>query len=504
MESSNGVLKIGFLQEALSELFTGRFSSSIGAIGIDFGSRGIKMLQVREQAGTLHVVGAARLDAGPLSQGPHSRRIANGNPYSARTEVRSQLSEVSSQPARGEGGVTSELCPLTSDPVQTRSYGHAPQETTAPGDSHRLAASGCERLAEQIRAAFLSGGFRGPRCVVSLAREDVCLQSIRLPRMPDDELRQAAMWEASQRFGLDRNAMQVDFIRTGAMASAGPAASAAGAKSSFGAAAAAVVSPTETREEVILIAASHAAIAARVEPVLAAGLRPIAVDTGFSAMVRAFSRHVRREADRGHVRAILEVGESGSTVVILRGDQIAFCKPIAIGGRAFTQAVADHLRIEPLQAAELREARMAALTGGPASDPATDRAVYEAVRPIMGDLVKEVTLCLRYYGVTFRGHAPDHIIITGGDGLEPRLAEMAAHTCKAPVVFDDASASLAGLIPEIRATLNRTPGPAACWTVPIGLSLRGIRRSARGSVAAPAQRDMPPAGTSQAHSRSAA
>jgi type IV pilus assembly protein PilM len=311
--------------------------------------------------------------------------------------------------------------------------------------------------------------------------------------MPDDELRQAALWEASQRFGFDRNAMQVDFIRTGATAAI--AAGSSGAN------------PTaaENRDEVILIAASHAAILARIEPVLAAGLRPIAIDTGFSAIVRAFSRFARRESDRGHVRAIVEVGESGSTVLILRGDQIAFCKPIAIGGRNFNQAVADHLRISPQQASELREARIASLATVAPPDASTDRAVYEAVRPLMGDLVKEVTLCLRYYGVTFRGHPPDHIIITGGDGLEPRLGEVMAQTCKTPVIFDDPSASLATLLPQIRASLNCTPGPAASWTVALGLSIRGIKKRSKASAPSSSPiRDTSRVGTADARGRESA
>jgi type IV pilus assembly protein PilM len=329
------------------------------------------------------------------------------------------------------------------------------------------ASTGSTSSGDHIRAAFLSGGFRGARCVISLAREDVCLQSIRLPKMPDDELRQSAVWEASQRFGFERQAMEVDFIRTGATLQSG-----------------------ENREEVILIAASHAAIHARVEPVLAAGLRPVAVDTAFSAMVRTFSRMARREADRANVRAVVEVGESGSTVLILRGDQVAFCKPIAIGGMHFNQAVAGHLQMEIGQAAELRAARIGAHNGAESksagiavnaspTDPATDRAVYEAVRPLMGDLVKEVTLCLRYYGVTFRGHPPDHIVLTGGDGLEPRLGEVMAGACKTPVVFDDPPNTLQGLVPSIRASLNRSPGPAAMWAVALGLSLRGIGRRVR-------------------------
>lgn len=396
----------------------GRFSSSLGLIGIDFGSRGVKMLQVREQGDHLAVVGAARVDV-PLT------RVGTAS--------------VQGSPKRS--------APRPSDDDQSSDEDAAQQ------------AAANDRLVEQIKAAQAGGGFRGRRCVVSLAREDVCLQSIRLPKMPDAELRQSAVWEASQRFGFDRAAMQVDFIRTGATLQSG-----------------------ENREEVILIAAPHAAIHARLEPVLAAGLRPVAVDTAFTSLVRTVSRHTRRDSDRGTVRAIVEIGASGSTVLIVRGDQIAFCKPFAISGQHFSRAVAEHLQMDERTAAELRAARIAAAIGqrekhASAIDPSTDRAVFEAVRPLMGELVKEVMLCLRYYGVTFRGHPPEKIVLSGGDGLEPMLGDMLAKACKTPVVFDEPEGTLAALIDSIHTCLNRTPGPPACWAVAAGLSVRGIERS---------------------------
>lgn len=324
-------------------------------------------------------------------------------------------------------------------------------------------------LIEQLRGAFASGGFTGRRCVVSLPRGDVRVQSVRLPRMPDEELRQAAVWEASQRFGFDRSAMEVDVIRTGAELQGG-----------------------ENREEILLIAASHEAINRWIEPVLAAGLRPVAIETHFTALARAFG-------DVGgtsrQVRTIVDVGATGSTVMILRGDQIAFCKPIGIGGEHFDRAVADHLQMEVQAASELRSARLAAQVEGAAdgqtlSDPSIERAEYDAVRPLLGSFAKEVILCIRYYGVTFRGHPPRQLILTGGDGLEPRLGETLAEQCKIPVAFEVDDSPLHGLTNGIRTVLHRAPGPAAWWAVAAGLSLRGLSAARLRRVqAAPSQRE---------------
>ena len=109
------------------------------------------------------------------------------------------------------------------------------------------AAADPQRLTERLRTALARGRFRGRRCVVSLPRGDVRLQSIRLPKMPSSELRQAATWEASQRFGLDRESMEADYVRTGAL-----------------------LQSSESREEILIVAVAQELIGSRLEPVLAA------------------------------------------------------------------------------------------------------------------------------------------------------------------------------------------------------------------------------------------
>jgi type IV pilus assembly protein PilM len=323
-------------------------------------------------------------------------------------------------------------------------------------------------LTERLRGAFASGRFTGRRCAVSLPHAAVRTGAVRLPSMPDQELRQAALWEAAQRFGMDRNDLQVDFIRTGAPAK-----------------------PGENREEIMLVAVPLAVLRNCVEPLLTAGLRPVAVDTDFAALARQFSRRFRREVDREQVRAVLQIETEDSTLMILRGDQIALCKSISIGQSHLDQAVAEHLQMERTAASELRAARLRDDTLGDATrastDPATERATFEAMRPLVGELIKEVTLCLRYYGVTFRGNPPQTMVLCGR-GLEPQLEQMCVAACKIPIVHDDPPDTLTGLREEVRQILNRDPGPRSGWAVAAGLSLRGLLRTKhnrRASEAAP-------------------
>jgi type IV pilus assembly protein PilM len=397
-------------------VFGGRFSSSYGVLGVDIGSRAIRMLQLRRCGVELHVVGAAEepFDGSPIASDDEPAALASG----------------------------------------------------------RSKHAGPSQLAESLRAALAAGGFTGRRCVVSLPRNDLHVQAVRLPTMPDADLHQAAVWEAAERFGLDPKSCEVDIVRTGGVMNPG------GTPGSTG----------EPREEILLVAASHAVIKARLKPILDAGLHPIAIDTHFGALARIFSARYRRESDRQHVRLIVEVGAAGSTVMILRGDEIAFCKPVPIAGQQFTKAVAEHLQLDLTTAAELRDARILANTlasrsavpqsersaADEATDPATDRAMFEATRPLLGELVQDTMLCLRYYGVTFRGKPASQIILTGGQCFEPHLAEMLENSCKLPVAFDDEAETLSRLLPGIGSILHRTPGTAATWSVAAGLSIREL------------------------------
>jgi type IV pilus assembly protein PilM len=310
--------------------------------------------------------------------------------------------------------------------------------------------------ANQVVAALAAGGFRGRRCVVSLPRSEIRTQAVRLPRMSERDLAQAVRWEAASRFGLEREAMEVDYLLTGA-----------------------ALTGTEERDELLLVAASHAAQDRCLEPLLSAGLRPVAVEADFSGLARAVTAQARRDDDRATVRAVVEIGASGSSIMILRGPQVAFYKPLGLRGIDLNRAVTDHLQIAAAGAADLRAARIAAACGSPRPgsvplDATTERAVFEAVRPLLNEVVKEVVLCLRYYGVTFRGHPPATITLAGGDGHEPQLDHLLEQACKIRVVTDDPRDTLRGLMGPVAARLGRHPGPHTAWATAAGLSLRGF------------------------------
>ena len=320
-----------------------------------------------------------------------------------------------------------------------------------------------QELVKAVRAALEVGAFSGRECVCCPSASDLLLRAVRLPRMSDEELQKAVIWEAAERFGVPVDDLQVDWVRAGE-----------------------IQVGEETRDEVILIAATRSVLAARLDALVEAGLTPQAVDAPFLAAARALTRSLRRQSDTNTVRMTVDVGASGSTVSITRGQDLAFLKTVKVGGDDFTRAVAEKLSLDDAAARQLRRERIAAHAPGETETEfidRVDRAAYEAVRPLIHELSEETALCLRYYSVTFRGGRPEFLGLLGGDAQEPHLAKIVAEQLK---IESEVCAPLEGIdLSQAQLGADRRTSPLCEWAVATGLSLHG------GKASMSARRDAP-------------
>ena len=310
-----------------------------------------------------------------------------------------------------------------------------------------------EAVAEALQSAVSRAGFRGRRVVSALPAAAVGAKSVRMPPMPDRDLEQAVRFEAAERMPSDKPRI-VQYLKAGE-----------------------VQQGSDVRQEVLLLAADEAFIEAHVVSLTTCGLRPLAIDSIPTALARVITTRADLNPRGGAAAAkvLIDAGHAATKVLVVQGGRVVFFKSIEIAGSALDRAVARQLKISPADAAEKRHAATQeraddANPGGPAAE-----AVWESIRPTLADLGKEVALCLRYYGVTFRGARPAHGLMVGGLAGSSRLiAELSA---------------AAGL--ELRAhdpLAAMDPGPAeraigesgGVWAVAAGLSLRGGRRESDG------------------------
>jgi len=323
-----------------------------------------------------------------------------------------------------------------------------------PGDILESGDARVAILADLIREAIDKSDMVGRDVICCLPATSVQYKNLRLPRMPADELAKAVEWEAADRLKLDLRTTRLQFFDAGE-----------------------VKQGDELRQEIILMAVPMATVDEHVEAFLACGLRPLCFEAVPSALARSVGSKPTDEGDDS-IQAILDVGFSSSKVLIVRRGRVVFFKLIDIGGRALDESVAAKLNVPLSDASDLRRQ-----FGGPeaaeseSAEPSligvgrresTARAVHEAIRGPLDELVREVGLCLRYFSVTFRGRRPGVVKLAGGEACEQqivRLFDSAGHIRIEPVVLSDHAdlSRLGGVI--------GTAGPHSEWSLAMGLAM---------------------------------
>ncbi len=304
-----------------------------------------------------------------------------------------------------------------------------------------------QAVAKAIKKALSLDDFVGSACAVAIPMRDIELHSMRVPPMPDDELRKAVRYEAHDRFDIDVATAEVEFVRLGE-----------------------VRQGEDARQEIILVVAPHRTVIDYLDALTDANLRPLATETAFAACARCYGRLYRRNSDADHVRMVLHVGGDRSEVLVLRGDSIGFHRGIEFGGTHIDLAVAERLNVSLEEARDLRKRRM---HDADDLDAAIARTLREAARPVLADLVHEAALSQRYYSVTFRGSVPERVMLSGENALEPDLLEIAAEELKVRTLIGEPLEHI-DLGEVTLGSDRRCTHPE--WAVAAGLSLRGDRR----------------------------
>ena len=303
------------------------------------------------------------------------------------------------------------------------------------------------RRAVQSAVAMRRAGFVGREVVVALPSSVTRMHVTRMPVALGENAQSAVAWEAAQRHDLPHERVVADAVATGAPSQHG-----------------------DGKEEQLVVAADADDVERAMSALIDAGFDPIAAEPRFMSVARAASRRARRDADAGLVRAVLHVEQQGTMIMVLRGDRVAFCREIPIGGETLDRAVSARLAVPLEAAAGLRAHRIAAARGTATPvDPVADEAALAATRATIDALAGEVALCLRYYGVTFRGGQPSRVVISGPHGAEPRLGSIVEETTRAEVVSIEhelPTQALAGLRAKVPG------GDVAAWVAVFGLACR--------------------------------
>src|SRR6202035_1889908 len=91
------------------------------------------------------------------------------------------------------------------------------------------------------------------------------------------------------------------------------------------------------------------------------------------------------------------------------------------------------ITVEEAQALRRRLTDPVEVPNAPGRRDPVRQAGFDGTRSAMEELGREISLCLRYYSVTFRGHRPSKLRLVGGEASDPQLQTALSSAMTIPV-----------------------------------------------------------------------
>lgn len=253
-------------------------------------------------------------------------------------------------------------------------------------------------IVKSIREVMRRGAFTGTKVVSCIPNDNIKIRSLRLDPTESENIEQLVQEELAERFEYDPDKDEIRYITAGK-----------------------VYNGTEIKNEVIFFATDRVTIENHISLLEEAGLTPDGIDPVPCAIIRSFQRSMRRQADQDVVRSFIDVGNLYTTVIIGNCEQIYFIKQIPYGGKKLNECVSLKLGIGIEESILLRSKIQHGNTE--TINASTIRSVEDAISHGVEELIREISLCIKYCAVTFRGHHPEEAILTGGEAYEAGLIE---------------------------------------------------------------------------------
>jgi len=317
-----------------------------------------------------------------------------------------------------------------------------------------------------IKQMLAKGKFQGRDVVSCLPNDKLKITSLRLAEAESGEIEQALKKEVAQRFGLEPDKDMINYVLAGN-----------------------VRQGDEIKNELILFAADNQTLKSHIEMLEQAGLSPVAIDAVPFALYRSFERSMRRQEDKERTVVFVDVGSRFTTVVFGRGGEISFVKQIPVGGEKFNRVVAAKLGISVSEAETLRgllredKNSLLSQTGSVANadesngneiDASTRQVMVDAIGAVAEELSREISLCFKYYTVTFRGRGVERAFFAGGGAYENILLNALKRRLTVEI---ELAQPLRGFdMSNEKASINLDSdrrGLLCEWAIAVGLGLKG-------------------------------
>ncbi|MBI5643922.1 MAG: type IV pilus assembly protein PilM [Deltaproteobacteria bacterium] len=304
-----------------------------------------------------------------------------------------------------------------------------PRESDLPGVSPGF-------LSEMIR----SQGIKGRKAAALMSGPSLIFKHLHLPMMPEKDLKEAVKWEVRKDLAISVSAN--DLITDYVIAGKGRTA--------------------ENVNSIIAFAAVRADVDKVISLFKGAGLELRVLDVVPSALLASFD--MNNAWEEGVNYAMFDIGETRSTLAILKDKKLSFAREISMGGVDLTARLASGMEKSEEESEEYKIAFGLTLDHGEEDNPARKLLASSIER-----LCSELQRSFDYFQAQFREGSVSKVFLSGGTarlkGIEASMTEIMGIPC----FIDDPLRAIK--IPRSfdTKTLNDI---APCLTVAAGLSAR--------------------------------
>src|SRR3989449_2465574 len=205
---------------------------------------------------------------------------------------------------------------------------HAGFAETPPGAVKEGAVVEPQALGLAIRQVVAKAGIKPGRVVSAVGGQAVIVRELKLPPMSEDELKQAARFEAERYIPYGVREVNMDFDVIGE-----------------------TTEDNQRKIVVLLVAARRDIVDKHVQALESGGVEPFVLDVESFAVIRALVAQGRTDTNGG-ATVFVDLGGETTHIVIPEGDQLRLTRHINVGGGTLPQTGGTRLGFEVVSAAQ--------------------------------------------------------------------------------------------------------------------------------------------------------
>lgn len=301
-----------------------------------------------------------------------------------------------------------------------------------------------EARGERIRSKYV---------IASLPENKAFIQVIQMPKMKEEELKTAVLFEAENYIPLPIEDAYLDFQ---------------------------IIPPFHNRLDrldILIAAVSRKTVDSYVSCLKKAGLIPLALEVESQSIARSL---IKNRISPFPV-FIIDFGKSGTSFIIFSGYSLCFTSSIPASSQKLTEAIAHSLKIDLDEAEKLKLEYGLQTAQKRSSGPQKIIGIIDPMIPVLDDLVEQIKRYIRYYHT----HAPKEylslkdrkikkILLCGRGANLKGLTGFLSNELKITVELGN---PWINILPEPLKEVPELPFKESLgYTTSLGLALRGIQK----------------------------